>query len=175
MAIDLTPVVQAALDRVGTISGRVGRVMNTVHSRVVDGSISADKAVQKIKIALKQIEKARKTQKTVETVGETGDKLQVAFEAQDAAQKANPVTGPPAIVSELLAELKSAVGNLKIMKMIIDNEKEAQKIEKAKSIKTAIKTTEYLMERPGNSNETMAALQETKNALMSELAELQKD
>ena len=175
MAIDLTPIVVAALDRVGTLSGRIGGVMNTVYSGVTDGSISADKAIQKIKIALKQIEKARKTEETVETVAETGEKLQVAFEAQDAAQKANPATGPPAIVAELLAELKSAIGNIKIMSMIVENEKEAQKIEKAKSIKTAIKTTEYLMERPGNSNETMAALQETKNALMSELAELQKD
>ena len=173
MAIDLTPIVVAALDRVGTVSGRVGKVLNDTYAGVVDGTISADKAVQKVKIALKQIEKARKTQKTVETVGETGEKLGVGLEAQDAAQKANPATGPPAIVAELLAELKSAIGNIKIMSMIVENEKEAQKIEKAKSIKTAIKTTEYLMERPGNSDETMAALQDTKRALMSELKSLQ--
>ena len=147
MAIDLTPIVVAALDRVGTLSGRIGGVMNTVYSGVTDGSISADKAIQKIKIALKQIEKARKTQKTVETVGETGEKLGVGLEAQDAAQKANPATGPPAIVAELLAELKSAVGNLHIMAMIIENEKEAQQIELEKAEKTADKIIDYVEER----------------------------
>ena len=147
MAIDLTPIVVAALDRVGTLSGRIGGVMNTVYSGVTDGSISADKAIQKIKIALKQIEKARKTEETVETVAETGEKLQVAFEAQDAAQKANPATGPPAIVAELLAELKSAVGNLHIMAMIIENEKEAQQIELEKAEKTADKIMDYVEER----------------------------
>jgi len=147
MAIDLTPIVVAALDRVGTLSGRIGGVMNTVYSGVTDGSISADKAIQKIKIALKQIEKARKTQKTVETVGETGEKLGVGLEAQDAAQKANPATGPPAIVAELLAELKSAVGNLHIMAMIIENEKEAQQIELEKAEKTADKIMDYVEER----------------------------
>ena len=147
MAIDLTPIVVAALDRVGTVSGRVGKVLNDTYAGVVDGTISADKAVQKVKIALKQIEKARKTQKTVETVTETGEKLQVAFEAQNAAQKANPVTGPPAIVSELLAELKSAVGNLHIMAMIIENEKEAQQIELEKAEKTVDKIMDYVEER----------------------------
>jgi L-serine deaminase len=147
MAIDLTPIVVAALDRVGTLSGRIGGVMNTVYSGVTDGSISADKAIQKIKIALKQIEKARKTEETVETVAETGEKLQVAFEAQDAAQKANPATGPPAIVAELLAELKSAIGNIKIMSMIVENEKEAQKIELEKAEKTADKIMDYVEER----------------------------
>ena len=147
MAIDLTPIVVAALDRVGTISGRIGGVMNALYSGVTDGSIRADKAIRKIRIALKQIEKARKTQKTVETVTETGEKLQVAFEAQNAAQKANPVTGPPAIVSELLAELKSAVGNLHIMAMIIENEKEAQQIELEKAEKTVDKIMDYVEER----------------------------
>jgi|TARA_Y100000310_G_scaffold300274_1_gene335823 hypothetical protein len=147
MAIDLTPIVVAALDRVGTVSGRVGKVLNDTYAGVVDGTISADKAVQKVKIALKQIEKARKTQKTVETVGETGEKLGVGLEAQDAAQKANPATGPPAIVAELLAELKSAVGNLHIMAMIIENEKEAQQIELEKAEKTADKIIDYVEER----------------------------
>ena len=147
MAIDLTPIVVAALDRVGTISGRIGGVMNALYSGVTDGSIRADKAIRKIRIALKQIEKARKTEETVETVAETGEKLQVAFEAQDAAQKANPVTGPPAIVSELLAELKSAVGNLHIMAMIIENEKEAQQIELEKAEKTVDKIMDYVEER----------------------------
>jgi|TARA_B100002003_G_scaffold179173_1_gene167153 hypothetical protein len=147
MAIDLTPIVVAALDRVGTVSGRVGKVLNDTYAGVVDGTISADKAVQKVKIALKQIEKARKTQKTVETVGETGEKLGVGLEAQDAAQKANPATGPPAIVAELLAELKSAVGNLHIMAMIIENEKEAQQIELEKAEKTADKIMDYVEER----------------------------
>jgi len=147
MAIDLTPIVVAALDRVGTVSGRVGKVLNDTYAGVVDGTISADKAVQKVKIALKQIEKARKTQKTVETVGETGEKLGVGLEAQDAAQKANPATGPPAIVAELLAELKSAVGNLHIMAMIIENEKEAQQIELEKVEKTADKIMDYVEER----------------------------